>query len=502
MNTLPLLATILFAGGLSSSLSAKGVGFAEREINQSIKTLPVLISQNIQAAVETEEYGFLRTVRVYSQGAPGSGVILKRDKNRYLILTAAHVVRDTLDGEEIMIKTWDGEEHSATISKIYPFDIAELEMKTINNIPYEIAEPMPLQRQEYVFIFGYPLKHPRLDRYKTSHCPKRKNESDFCYKLRVGFIPAYGMAKPVSETSRTGGYGLIYDAETTEGYSGGPVINYDWKVVGIHGQSDVIQTESGNKRSNGVGIPIQLWLKSTKFKFTEINVATRPFPELQQGTIITQDEKEVNELVAKAKELISNLNYNEALIILKQSTHADKHSILEVIGDLFFAQGKYNDALAAYRSARKANNKYDKPNDYTNIGMAYLALKNFELAADILTKSLERYPGDAKTNKLMGDTSMHLSDFANAEYHYLRAMNQGGHFEENDTNEILSETPDFGIYGDKFKDTYLKAAHNLGEIYILLEKKIIGCKLLLKVVKNGGKASSLITDHCRQANHT
>ena len=47
------------------------------------------------------------TVRIEGAGDPGSGVIVKKDGNRYTVLTAWHVVKDNRIGEEVGIITID-----------------------------------------------------------------------------------------------------------------------------------------------------------------------------------------------------------------------------------------------------------------------------------------------------------------------------------------------------------------------------------------------------------
>ena len=55
------------------------------------------------------------TVAVYGTAAPGSGVIIAKNKNNFYILTANHVVGKVLKGDEIEVQTLDGEYHSAEL---------------------------------------------------------------------------------------------------------------------------------------------------------------------------------------------------------------------------------------------------------------------------------------------------------------------------------------------------------------------------------------------------
>ena len=45
------------------------------------------------------------TVQILGAGSPGSGVLVKKEGNRYTVLTAWHVVKDNRPGEEVGIIT-------------------------------------------------------------------------------------------------------------------------------------------------------------------------------------------------------------------------------------------------------------------------------------------------------------------------------------------------------------------------------------------------------------
>ena len=51
------------------------------------------------------------SVRVEGAGSQGSGVLVKKEGNRYTVLTAWHVVEGNRPGEELAIFTPDGREH-------------------------------------------------------------------------------------------------------------------------------------------------------------------------------------------------------------------------------------------------------------------------------------------------------------------------------------------------------------------------------------------------------
>jgi len=69
------------------------------------------------------------TIRIEPASDPGSGVIVKKEGNRYRVLTAWHVVSGNQPGEELAIFTNDGKEHQlkqGSIERLGKVDIAVL----------------------------------------------------------------------------------------------------------------------------------------------------------------------------------------------------------------------------------------------------------------------------------------------------------------------------------------------------------------------------------------
>ena len=80
------------------------------------------------------------TVRI--EGATqGSGVLVKREGNRYTVLTAWHVVRGQRAGEDLEIFTPDGQKHQfeqGSIKRLGDVDLAVLTFSSTNS--YEVAQ--------------------------------------------------------------------------------------------------------------------------------------------------------------------------------------------------------------------------------------------------------------------------------------------------------------------------------------------------------------------------
>jgi tetratricopeptide (TPR) repeat protein len=199
----------------------------------------LLVSQapaQVQSAEAVAKVAQAITVRI--EGATqGSGVLVKRDGNRYTVLTAWHVVSGQRPGEELHVVTSDGMKHNAKIlARGQILDLAELTFDSMNS--YSIAsigeQSGDPSLKSMVTVAGYPLQRD--------------------------FIAAkgsmYGFA--TNPSSRKGGYTLQYWISTREGMSGGPVLLPDGSLVGIHGESDISHEDS--QRRNALGIPIAFYV--------------------------------------------------------------------------------------------------------------------------------------------------------------------------------------------------------------------------------------------------
>ncbi|WP_299408151.1 trypsin-like peptidase domain-containing protein [Acaryochloris sp. IP29b_bin.148] len=189
------------------------------------------------------------TVRLDSQ-APGSGVIIKRNGNRYTVLTAAHVVA-TVD--EYVVITNDGQEYPVNVQTITKFpgvDLALLEFTSDRSYTVvKIGDSQQLSEGSESYVAGFPSRTQAL--------------TDIIYNFTTGTITA-NATRPLSD-----GYALVYTNNTLPGMSGGPVLDKDGKLLGIHGRADTtttVQNQNINpdifiKTGFNLGIPIHTFLK-------------------------------------------------------------------------------------------------------------------------------------------------------------------------------------------------------------------------------------------------
>lgn len=172
-----------------------------------------------------------RGISVRLEGAiSGSGVLVGRRGRVYTVLTAWHVVRDHRPGEEIAVITADGVSRSVEASRIRRFpghDLAMLEFSSERS--YRVASPGRFRDLE----LGTPLVvagFPRLERGEGRQ------------PLRLKF----GRLEALLATPRDDGYQLLYSNATLPGMSGGPVLNRQGELVGIHGRAELHVEASGH----------------------------------------------------------------------------------------------------------------------------------------------------------------------------------------------------------------------------------------------------------------
>jgi serine protease Do len=214
-------------------------------------TASIVISQVEQVkAISQEEIGIIAekiTVLIKGPGSPGSGVIIAKEGNKYYVLTAAHVVNNINRGEEADLITSDQKYHTIDTQNIViipNYDLAIISFQSPNN--YQIAsltDSKNIRPLTIVFVAGFPL-------------PGQAIQSQ-TFNITRGEISTIN---PGNES----GYDLVYTNITRAGMSGGPVLNQDGKLIGIHGRAEGTKLADGTAIKEGfnLGIPLHKLLES------------------------------------------------------------------------------------------------------------------------------------------------------------------------------------------------------------------------------------------------
>jgi hypothetical protein len=195
----------------SVSTNDKGIQNKEDSVKSTVSTAslnPARLSASI-------------TVRIETSGPSGSGTILRKRDEKYIVGTACHVIEGSSLQEEVQIVTNDDTSHMAIRSSVVRHKNTDLcTISFASNKTYmtpELASRKP-DVGDSIYVAGWSLP-----------------SKDIPSSLRV----IQGVV--TGSTQRTGqdGYSLIYttNAPTLPGMSGGPIIS-DNKLIGIHGRAE------------------------------------------------------------------------------------------------------------------------------------------------------------------------------------------------------------------------------------------------------------------------
>ena len=204
-------------------------------------------------AISADEVGKIAksiTVLIDSKN-PGSGIIIKRNGNTYTVLTARHVFKDAQAKYEIV--TPDDKRYLlnySSVKKLPNIDLAVVEFTSSQTYSVaKIGNSDLATEGKAAYVAGFP---------KTSGAINRS-----IYNFTDGRITA-NASRPLDD-----GYALVYSNNTLPGMSGGPVLNENGEVVGIHGRADTRAAESSSinqdiqiaKTGFNLGIPINTSLR-------------------------------------------------------------------------------------------------------------------------------------------------------------------------------------------------------------------------------------------------
>jgi tetratricopeptide (TPR) repeat protein len=215
------------------------------------------------------------SVKIEGQSS-GSGVIIARQGQTYTVLTCAHVIANQ---DEYTLITPDGKKHSVDYKLVRKFanniDLALVTFNSDSN--YQVAEmgrsnTLPVGAP--IYVAGFPLQNAG-----TNLQP---------FQFSKGQLIAQ-TTQPISR-----GYTLAYLNNTLAGMSGGPVLNQQGQLVGIHGAAistdllDIvdknelgINLDSGEKDGYlNLAIPVDMFLHFVPQAAPNLKFASVPSPSV------------------------------------------------------------------------------------------------------------------------------------------------------------------------------------------------------------------------------
>jgi tetratricopeptide (TPR) repeat protein len=419
----------------------------------------VMVQPQVAAAL-TESGAFQVTVRIDGANT-GSGVIIDRQENSYTVLTNWHVVEPA---GNYTIQTYDRNTYQVNKSRIKRLgnlDLAEVQFTSTQN--YRKAD------------LYFDRLNVRIPVYVSGWADPDS----------VGIIPEYLLIpqvitriaeKPKNE------YSLVFNTPTKSGMSGGPILNEQGRLVGIHGQSRV------DPRTEGIdflGIPIQIYLRygspTAKRLQTQANLiepkpvkppsSTRPLPPREIATrnipktpqpenpkpsdgqdylargnqMLRRDEQGALENFKRFQQLNPNEAQKEGLKIATQvaatlkyvpeysSTYLsqvraatvlapNRDDVWYLLGRIYVQTKQYDDAILALKKAKTLNLK--NADVLFTLAQVYYQQQNYPAAIQSLQAGLKLRPNEAEQLLLLGFIFHKQGKLADAITQYLQASAQ------------------------------------------------------------------------------
>lgn len=211
MNRYQNILIIIFS--LALAFIPESIAVSAQEAKREYKIVQALSSPQVNLRAKQI------TVRIDGDNS-GSGIIINSLDDNYTVLTNWHVVKDL---GNYTIQTVDGRQHQVppnTIKRLSNVDLAILQFSSPQN--YQIAEvgdSNNLSEGESVYFAGYPSE--------------LRTESDRIYRFFSANIVGL-LNKP-----NANGYSVIYDGSAFPGMSGGPLLNDQGFLIGIHGETNI-----------------------------------------------------------------------------------------------------------------------------------------------------------------------------------------------------------------------------------------------------------------------
>jgi len=363
----------------------------------ALSTASLLVSEAPAQAQSQEAVGKIaQAITVKIEGATlGSGVLVKRDGNRYTVLTAWHVVSGQRPGEELDIYTPDGQRHQleqGSIRRLGQVDMAVLTFSS--STAYEVArvgDVKSVAMGSAILVAGFPLP--------SSAVPTR------LLRLIKGDVIAN------ATVAIPDGYQLLYDNQTLPGVSGGALLNAQGELVGIHGKAekaDQVSESSGKAVATGTnqGVPISYY---KQYAAGEAVVAS------------TTQATSADDYLAQAKALSGKkgseqevIRLSNQVLALRQSAEAYFYRAYAKydLGDKQGAIADYNQAIAINpQDADAYNNRGAAKSD---LGDKQGAIADYNQAIAINPQDAIAYNNRGAAKSDLGDKQGAIADYNQA----------------------------------------------------------------------------------------
>ncbi|MEL7242156.1 MAG: trypsin-like peptidase domain-containing protein [Cyanobacteria bacterium J06573_2] len=327
----------------------------------------VLLNPQITNALPSEQVGEIAQgitvlIETTDKSDNGSGVIIQKQGNTYTVLTAAHVIANLNRKYEIV--TSDKQRYQldySTVKKLpNKIDLAVVTFTSNNN--YQIAKignSKEAKLGSKVYVAGF---------------PKQNASRKF---IDISFPPAGKITANATQVTDDG-YTIGYSIPTLPGMSGGPLLNPQGELIGIHGRGepanlddivDIKQSEVAYvKGNNNYAIPIYTFLRQASLVGVNLGITVPPLQVAQtptaedsylKGIKNAQKGNHPQAILQFTQAIKSNPNYSEAYYN-RGNAHLVLENYQEAINDFDQATKINPNYVDAYLSKRDIHTKLSK----------------------------------------------------------------------------------------------------------------------------------------------
>ncbi len=231
---------------------------------------PGSVSQEVAAKVK--QIATEITIQIKAENKQkGSGAIVAKSGNQYYVLTAKHVVSKI---DTYSVVTPDGKSYAVENNRVRKFagvDLAMLQFTSEENYPVATLANAPLNyniddaKTRWVFLSGWPI------------VPENQPAQ---YEFNLGQLVSQEIAllNITDAQSINQGYELLYTNFSKAGVSGGPILDTQGRLIGIHGAARVDRVNKV-QLGDSLGVPIQRFIdvvNQTKLPQESLKIETTP----------------------------------------------------------------------------------------------------------------------------------------------------------------------------------------------------------------------------------